>query len=78
MYFGRDNVTLWVSVNGMPLLAKLGLKPIAYLSYVKDENDEMVSGYKLREQDALAVVELVAEHNALPCNDLSVITVCID
>ena len=52
---------LWVSTNGLPLMTKLGYKPVAYLSYVKDEHGDIVSGFELPENDALAAIALIIE-----------------
>jgi len=65
------NTTLWVSTNGLSLMSRLGYKPIAYLSYLTDEDGDTVSGFEMPLPDAEAAVALFIEHNQKPCNDCS-------
>jgi len=62
-------VTLWVCPNGSGLMARLGFVPVAYLSGLTDEDGDMVSGYVMPLTDAEAAIELITEHNTVPCND---------
>ena len=64
-------VQLWVSTNGLPLMARLGYKPIAFLSYLKDEEGDVVSGFEMSLPDAEAAIALITEWNTKTCNDCS-------